>query len=278
MITPAPGNRYIDIAKIIAESNSPVLKRLPGFLVRWIETIIRQDEMNRILSKYADDSGADFLVKMIGELNLKLEIEGKENLPENGKCIFVANHPFGVIDGLVLTRVVTEKYGTLKAIANDVFMLLPQLHPLIAAVNVFDSSSREYVQALNATYEEEIPITHFPAGEVSRFHKGRVQDPEWQKSFIPKAIASRRDIVPLYFYGHNSRLFYTVNLVRRIFGIGLNIELLLLPREMFRKRNKTVKVRIGRPISWQLFDGTATHREWARQVRTQTYGLGKRNQ
>jgi putative hemolysin len=277
MVKPGPDSRYIDIAKVIAESDTPVLKRLPGFLVRWIETIIRQDEMNRILSKYADDSGADFLVKIIAELNLKLEIEGKENLPENGKCIFVANHPFGVIDGLVLTRVVTEKYGTLKAIANDVFMFLPQLHPLIAAVNVFDSSSREYVQALNETYEQEIPITHFPAGEVSRFHKGRVQDPDWQKSFIPKAISSKRDIVPLYFYGRNSHLFYTVHFVRRIFGISLNIELLLLPREMFRKRNKTIRVRIGQPISWQLFDGTATHREWARKVRALTYGLGNRN-
>ena len=277
MVKPGPGNRYIDIAKVIAESNSPVLRRLPEFIVRWIETIIRQEEMNRILSKYADASGADFLVKMIGELNLKLEIEGKENLPVNGKCIFVANHPFGIIDGLVLTHVVSEKYGGLKAIANDVFMLLPQLHPLIAAVNVFDTSSREYVQALNATYEQEIPITHFPAGEVSRFHKGRVQDPDWQKSFIPKAIASRRDIVPLYFYGHNSRLFYAVNLVRRIFGIGLNIELLLLPREMFRKRNKTIRVRIGPPVSWQRFDGSATHREWARNLRALTYGLEHRN-
>lgn len=266
---------YIDSAKIIAESNFPVLKKLPGFIIKWIAHIIRQDEMNRILEKYADESGADFLVKIIEELNLKLEIEGKENLPGNKKCIFVANHPFGVIDGLVLTRVVTEKYGALKAIANDVFMFLPHLHPLIAAVNVFDRSSREYVKALDETYNQDIPITHFPAGEVSRLHKGKVQDPPWQKSFIPKAISSRRDIVPFYFYGRNSCLFYTVHFVRRMFGITLNIELLLLPREMFRKRNKTIRARIGQPISYQLFDGSASHREWARKVRSLTYELGR---
>ncbi|MFC2152439.1 1-acyl-sn-glycerol-3-phosphate acyltransferase [Bacteroidota bacterium] len=265
--------KYIDIAKIINESNTTVLKKLPGFIIKWLEKIIMQDEINRVLTKYDDFLGKDFLIKMIDEFNLTLEIEGKENLPENGKCFFAANHPFGVIDGLVLTHTVSEKYGTLKAIGNDAFMYLPQLRPLIAAVNVFGSSSRDYVRALDETFNSGISITHFPAGEVSRRYKGKVQDTDWQKSFITKAISSKRDIVPFYFYGRNSRLFYFINTIRRMLGIKLNIELLLLPREMFNKRNKTIKVKIGKPIAYKTLDDSLSAWEWAQRVRSQVYDL-----
>ena len=263
--------KYIDIAKIIKESNSELLNKLPDIIIRWIAKIIRQDEMNRILNKYSEDN---FLPKIIDEFNLKLEIEGKENLPENGKCFFAANHPFGVIDGLVLTLTVSQKYGTFKAIANDAFMFIPQLHPLIAAVNVYGRSSKEYVKALNETYSMEIPITHFPAGEVSRRYKGKVQDSVWQQSFIKKAIESKRDIVPFYFYGRNSRLFYMIYVIRQFFRIEANIELMLLPREMFKKKNKTIKVKIGKPIPYQMFDNSLTAFEWAQKVRSHVYELG----
>ena len=266
--------KYIDIAKIISESNSEILNKLPGFAVKWIAKIIRQDEMNRILDEYSDYTGLNFLTKIIEEFNLKLEIEGEENLPENGKCFFVANHPFGVIDGLVLTFIVFNKYGNLKAIANDAFMFVPQLRQLIAAVNVFGRSSKEYVKALNETYNLEIPITNFPAGLVSRLNDGRVQDSAWQKSFIAKAVSSKRDIVPFCFYGRNSHLFYTVFMIRQWFGIKINIELLLLPREMFKKRNKTIKVKIGKPLSYNMFDKSLSYFDWAQKVRSHVYELG----
>lgn len=236
-----------------------------------------QDELNRVLTKYSDSVGSDFLINMIAEFNLTLEIEGKENLPENGKCFFASNHPFGVIDGLVLTHIVSEKYGALKAIANDAFMFLPHLRPFISAVNVYERSSKEYVKALEVIYNQEIPITHFPAGEVSRRYNGKVQDPDWQKSFITKAVSSKRDIVPFHIYGRNSRLFYMVHSARKLFGIKLNIELLLLPREMFKKRGSTIKVKIGKPIPYSKFDKSLSHKEWAQKLRAHVYELGRNN-
>ena len=277
MEKPNINNKYIDISKIIKEGDSKILKKLPRLIIKLVAKIIKQDEMNYILAKYSDYTGVDFLPKIIEEFNLKIDIQGKENLPENRKCFFVSNHPFGVIDGLVLTRIVSEKYGTLKAIGNDAFMFLPQLRPLIATVNVFGRSSREYIKALDDTFISDVPITHFPAGEVSRKYKGKVQDLAWQKSFISKSIKSERDIVPFYFYGKNSHLFYFINSIRKIFGIKLNIELLLLPREMFKKRNKTVKIKIGKPISYKIFDESFSHWEWAQKLRSQVYELGNNN-
>jgi putative hemolysin len=116
-------------------------------------------------------------------------------------------------------------------------------------------------------------ITHFPAGEVSRRYNGKIQDCAWQKSFITKAISCQRDIVPFYFHGRNSRLFYGINLVRRALGIKTNIELMLLPREMFLKRNTTLRFTIGKPIPWQKFDRSKSHIQWAQKVREHVYGM-----
>lgn len=266
--------KYIDIEKSIRERKSGILLLLPWFIIKILEKIVYQDGMNYILNKYSDTVGKEFLVKVIEELNLTLEIEGLENLPEHKKCFFVANHPFGIIDGLVLTHIVSDKYGELKAIANDAFMYVPQLRPFVAAVNVFDGSSKEYLHQLEETYRQDIPITHFPAGIVSRRLNGKIQDLPWQKSFISKSISSQRDIVPMHFHGTNSKLFYFIHSTRTFFGINLNIELMLLPREMFNKRNKTIRVTIGKPIPYQTFNKSLSNFEWAQKVRAQVYDLG----
>lgn len=273
---PIQNKKYIDLQKIIAKSNAKILKKLPGFVVILLKKLIRQNEINLFLNKYSENMGVDFLVNMKRELNITIEVDGIENLPENGKCIFAANHPFGVADGLALTYTVSQKYGSLKAIANDAFMFVPQMHPLVAAVNVFGRSSREYIQALDEVYNSESPITHFPAGRVSRKYHGKVQDQEWQKSFITKSVSSQRAIVPFYFHGKNSRLFYFVFSLRQKLGIKLNIELALLPHELFNKRNSTIKISIGKPIPYSTFDKRFSHHEWAQLIRAHVYRLGEK--
>ena len=104
------------------------------------------------MNKYSEFDGVDFLPKVIEELNVKIAIEGKENLPDNGKCFFVANHPFGLLDGLILTSIVGEKYGNLKAIGNDVFMFVPNLKPIIASVKIFGKNSRKNIVELEKVY------------------------------------------------------------------------------------------------------------------------------
>lgn len=269
--------KYIDLEKNIRNADSKILKKMPRFAIHILARIIKQNEMNVILNKYDKDLGVDFLPKMIEEYNLTLQIENPENLPGTGKCIFVANHPFGIIDGLVLTHIVARKYGTLKAIGNDAFMLIPNLRPLIAAVNVYGKNPKDYIQALDEVYKSDTPITHFPAGAVSRIYGGRVQDCEWQKSFITKAIQTNRCIVPIYFYGRNSRWFYTLYLLRRAFGIKTNLELMLLPGEMLKKINKTIRVKIGKPIVPEQFHKSQTHQQWAQKVRDHVFTLGKTN-
>ena len=276
MINQFTKEKYIDVAKSIKESDSKLLAKLPNFIVRLISKIVKERQINELLNKYSDTIGGDFLENILKELNITLEIEGLENLPKNEKCFFASNHPFGIIDGLILTSIIYHRYGHLKAIANDAFDYIPHLKPFIISVNVYGKSSKEHITALEKTYQSNIPITHFPAGAVSRITAGKIQDDVWKKSFIKKAKQHKRDIVPFYIHGKNSNLFYSIYRIRKWFGISQNIELVLLPGEMFKKRNKIIKINIGKPIPHNSLDKTASDSEWAQKVRNQVYQLGKK--
>ncbi|MBE0662613.1 MAG: glycerol acyltransferase [Bacteroidales bacterium] len=272
------GTKHINLAKALKGTQSKGLRRLPKTIVKILERFIYQDQINAVINKYIDFTGVSFHPEVIKEFNIKLDIRGIENMPEHSRCFFTANHPFGVIDGLVLGYQVGRKYGDLRAIGNESFLYVPNLRPLIAAVNVFGKSSREYIEALNEVYNSDVAIAHFPAGEVSRVYDGKIQDSPWQKSFVTKAISAHRDVVPCYFAGTNSRLFYLVFRFRKLTGIKTNLELALLPREMFKKRNKTIRLIIGKPIPWSRFDKSMTHHEWAQKVRQHVYKMGETDQ
>lgn len=265
--------KHIDTAKSIRESQSAFLKKLPGWVISSIAKIVHEDEINHIINIYIDTPGAAFPGKVLDHLGIRLEISGMENLPADGHCFFVANHPFGMLDGLSISKIVLEKYGDCRIIGNDVLIMIPQLKPFVAKVNVYGSSSRESVMYLNEVYNSDFPIVNFPAGEVSRRYKKVIEDKEWQKSFINKSVSCKRDIIPIFFHGRNSRLFHGIYTFRKFFGLDLNIELSLLPRELFRKRNSTLKVSIGKPISWTQFTPEMTAFQWAQKVKEQTYRL-----
>lgn len=265
--------KHIDTAKSIQESQSAFLKMLPGWIIRVITKIVHEDEMNHIINTYFNTPGAEFPGKVLAHLNITLEISGKENLPDNGRCFFVANHPFGMLDGLAMAKIILEKYGACRIIGNDVLSMIPQMKPYVAKVNVFGVNSREGVLLLNQVYESEFPINNFPAGEVSRRYRKVIEDKEWQKSFISKSVSCKRDIVPIFFHGRNSRLFHGIYSVRKFFGLNLNIELSLLPHELFRRRNSTLKVTIGKPIPWTHFTTDFTALQWAQKLKEQTYEL-----
>jgi putative hemolysin len=263
--------KYFKIAEVLKNSDSKKFRQLPWFIVKLIERIICQDQMNHVINKYINNIGVSFQPQVIKEFNLTLDVRGVENLPDKSRCFFVANHPFGMIDGLILTYYVGQKYGDLKAIGDAAFLHVPNLRPLIAAVNVYGQSSKEYITALEEVYNSDVAITHFPAGEVSRVYNSKIQDAPWQKSFISKAISTKRDIVPFYFEGTNSCFFYFIYRLRKIMGIKMKFELLLMSKEMFKKKNKPIRLVIGKPIPWQRFDNSMTHYEWAQKVREHVY-------
>ena len=267
------GTGSVDIKKIIKNSDSKFLNHLPDIAKTAIAIIIKQKSINQLFRNNSDYVGIDFPPKVLEYLKVKFDVEGEDNLPENGRCIFVTNHPFGLIDGLIVLTVVGKRYGSLRIISNDYLKYVKNLNPITIYVNVFEKNLKRHAAKIKEVYASDFPIVNFPAGFVSRIKNFKIQDREWKKSFVKKSLENKRDVVPIKISGRNSLLFYGIFLFRQLFGIKSTLELILLPREMFRKRGKTIKVNIGKPIPYESFNSTRTYFAWAQKVREQVYKL-----
>ncbi|MBO7290523.1 MAG: 1-acyl-sn-glycerol-3-phosphate acyltransferase [Bacteroidaceae bacterium] len=264
----------IDIDKILAAKAGNKARYVPRFLVSYLKKIVHQDEVNAFLLVNNDKRGLDFVNAFMEYFNNAFEIEGLENLPKDGLCTFVSNHPLGAQDGLGLAYILGPHYrGKIKFLVNDLLMNIPHLAEFWVPINKTGRQARNFPQQVNAAFESDNHIVMFPAGLCSRKSKGVIRDLEWKKTFITKSVQTQRDIVPIHFEGENSKFFYRLANVNRMLGIKFNIAMLYLSDEMFRNRNKKFKVTIGKPIPWQTFDKSKTPTEWAQYVKDVVYTL-----
>lgn len=95
--------------------------------------------------------------------------------------------------------------------------------------------------------------------------------------FVNKAVESHRDIVPVFFDGLNSPSFYRLARLRKRLGIKFNIEMVLLPREVFRARGKRFVLTCGKPVPWQTLTSGASASDEARRLREIVYSLNPQN-
>ena len=95
------------------------------------------------------------------------------------------------------------------------------------------------------------------------------------KSFVVKAKAYKRDIIPVHFEGRNSNFFYNLSNLRMKFGIKLNVEMLYLADEMMKKKNAEFTITFGKPISWQSLDNSKTPIQWAQKIKESVYTLNQ---
>lgn len=248
--------KRIDIKELVLSKKPRLARWLPGFAYRAIGRLIHIDEINAFLDKYGDRKGLDYAAAMIEYLDLTFDVEGSENLPDiDTKVIFASNHPFGGPDGIALIAYLGAKYRSIKFPVNDFLMNLRNLNDIFVPINKHGAQSRHSVVELEGVYASDAQVIIFPSGLVSRKIKGEIRDLEWKKHFVTKAIEYKRDIVPIRIYGKNSNLFYNFANWRKALKIPVNLEMLLLPRETFKKRGLHLKLVIGKPIPYNSLTG-----------------------
>jgi putative hemolysin len=265
----------VDVRQILQAKSSKSYKRIPGFVVFLLSKLVYQDEINSFLEKNAGLSGIELMERVVQYFNLTIHINGLENIPEfYRKCIFASNHPLGGLDGICLSVILGEKYKKqILFLANDILNFIKPVQNLFIPINKHGSQTRHSAKAISDAFTSENQIITFPAGLCSRKTKGRVEDIEWKKMFISKSIEYQRDIVPVYFEAKNSNFFYILANIRKFFRIKFNIEMLFLPREMFKVKNATFTIYFGTPIPWQTFDSLKTPQQWANEVKNRVYSI-----
>lgn len=226
-------------------------RKVPRWIVRWLERVICQDELNAMLEYAFPRRGSAFCRAVLEHLDIKVNLVGEERLPsaENRRVTIVSNHPLGGLDGMALIDAVARRYGCEPLfVVNDLLMAVEPLGEVFVPINKHGSQSRAAVEAVDAAMAGDRPVLVFPAGLCSRLIGGRVQDLEWNKMFVQKSRQYGRTIVPLHFEARNSMKFYRTALWRKRLHIPFNLEMVLLPSEIFRSRGKTFTIVCGSAV------------------------------
>lgn len=271
-------DKLIDIDHIFKKNAPRTYKALPRFIIKFIKKIIHQDEINAVIEHANGKQGYEFVKELINYFDIKVKISGVENIDKNDKSVvFASNHPLGGFDGICLIGVIHHFFGNVKAIVNELLLNIDGLKPVLTGVNVFGKFNKSQIREVDQLYASDCNILVFPAGEVSRKKKGVVSDSTWQKSFLTKAIEYKRNVVPVFTDALNSKLFYFVSSFRRFLGIKANLELFLLPKELFRFKGKTIIFYFGEPISVSNFNNKAFLNKYIEQIRKNVYSLKQNN-
>lgn len=269
--------KTIDIDKILRDKMGAKAKFVPSFAVNWLKRILHEDEVNQFLWESRGLTGTEWLTECVRYLDMTLQIEGLENLPEkdDGKLYtFVSNHPLGGQDGVALGSIIGKHYdGKFRYLVNDLLLNLPGLKSVSIGINKTGKQSRDFPRMVEAGFQSDNHILMFPAGLNSRKINGKIHDLEWKKTFITKSVEYQRDVVPIFFGGRNSDRFYRIARFSDKYVKKVNIAMLFLVDEMYRNVGKTFRVAIGKPIPWQTFDKSRTPMEWAKYVEDMVYEL-----
>lgn len=202
--------------------------------------------------------GGDFWQIMADRYGLSLDVVGGslDNIPTSGPLITVANHPYGILDGLMKGYILSQRrQGDFRVLANNVFRNAPDLEKIILPISFHETKAA--VKANLATRNRAIEylqdggaIGVFPGGTVSTATSAtsKAMDPTW-RNFTAKLVAkSDAVVVPIFFDGTNSRLFQIASRLHSTLRMGLLI------REFKRQTNKPVRVVIGKPIPRATLD------------------------
>lgn len=274
---PSAADLRVDVGAVLRSRAPKVAKRLPGFVVRALERAVCQDRMNEILEATAGLRDAEFCAKVLEHLSVSYTLVGAENLPPltDRRVTFVSNHPLGGLDGIILIDMVTRLYGPgARFIVNDLLMALKPLHGVFLPINKHGAQSRAAAAAVDRAFAADNPVLVFPAGLCSRRGAdGQVRDLKWNKMFVTKSIDSGRTVVPIRFGGSNSGFFYNFAKWRARLGVKFNLEMIRLPKEMFRAEGSNFTITVGTPIPVSQLHGGSAAAACAAYIKEIVYSL-----
>jgi len=196
-------------------------------------------------------AGRDFWQVMVERYGLSLDVAGGslDDIPREGPLVLIANHPYGILDGLMMGHILSRVRGDFRILAHRVFRKAEELDRVILPIS-FDET-KEAVQTNLETRRVALDylgrggaIGVFPGGTVSTAATpfGPPMDPGW-RTFTAKMISkSGAAVVPIFFEGHNSRLFQLASHLHQ------TLRLALLINEFRSRVDEPVRVVIGRPV------------------------------
>lgn len=243
-------------------------------IVSAVMRLAKINKVNDLYDKIKDLEGQEFFDKLLEELNVKYLAfqEDLAKIPKTGPFILVSNHPLGALDGVIMCKILTEIRPDFKVMGNFLLTKIKPMEPYVISVNPFEKRKEAY-SSMSGMREALKHLSEggclgiFPAGEVSNKNNeyNEILDKEWQEPALKLIKKAQVPVVPMYFHAKNSRLFYNVS------KIHPDLQTLLLPSEMVNKREKPIKIRIGRPVTPKILNEYETPKELGEFLKKKVY-------
>ena len=207
-------------------------------------------EINRLFDGAADYQGSEFADHLIENMGITIDVspEQLESIPKEGGFIVVSNHPFGGIEGVMLLSAIAKVRPDFKLMANFILAHIPNLKDCFFAVNPFTDNPewKSSVGGIKGAIQHVAAgngLGVFPAGEVSRYRgHDYPEDQAWSTSIARIIKNAGVPVVPVFWDGRNSKLFYAVDKIHHMLGTAR------LTRELANKHDTCFNLQIGKPI------------------------------
>jgi putative hemolysin len=255
--------------------------RLKKFFIGLIERITGQPYLKWLYEDYRNNPppGESFWDSAIKRLELKL-IYDRDKLaawPKTGPLVVVSNHPFGVLDGVVICHLVAQVRQDFLVLTNSVLYRAEEIRRFLLPIDFTETeealkTNLKSRQIAKAHLTKGGCLVVFPAGGVSTtptvWHK-RAVDSDW-KTFTARLITqAKAAVAPVYFAGQNSRLFQLAS------HISMTLRLSLLFKEVHDKIGSEIHLRIGDVTPYDKLASITDRHEFMAYLKKMTYDLGE---
>jgi len=253
--------------------------RLPAPLANAVNHFLQIDRLEELYARTRAESG--FVRRLLDELQVRVDITGADfaKIPRSGPVVAVSNHPFGILDGVMLADLLTRARSDVRILTNQLLGELPELARMCFFIDPFDraasrtANSRALKQAIQHLRAGGMLLI-FPAGEVSHFDlkKRVIRDPEWNITAARLIRIAGAKALPILIRGANGIPFQMLGMVHA------RLRTAALPAEMLNKRGKSVEIRIGGTIEPSRIETLADDAAATRYLRLRTELLARRGE
>lgn len=212
-------------------------------------------------------------------LNIQVDYDAQklQKVPQTGPVIFVANHPYGIVDGAILLYLVSQVRKDYFLLINEVLSHEPIMKDHLLPVDFRTNEEAKHTNLrtrseTTARLKQGQALVIFPSGAVAtqaRFSLfGPAEEWPWRTFICPRIHETQCTVVPLFFHGENSRWFQLAS------KVSMNMRLGLLLYEAVNKRRKTIRVEIGDPIPYGEMAGMRNRKKLIDFLKARTLNLG----
>jgi len=199
--------------------SSNELSKPKQFIVNSIEKISGRKKLEKLYQQYDEENTEPHLfwtdVKNLLKLKVNVRSKKKLSIPKKGPLIIIANHPFGIIDGIILASLVSEVRTDFKIITHEILRFTEASQQFILPVD-FSSGKKALKNNVKTGrdakkfLEQGGVIILFPAGGVATAKKINLPaiDAEWGNLLGSLVLKTNANILPIFFDGKNGILFH----------------------------------------------------------------------